>query len=256
MSAYLLAAAAAVLVYMTAFYLLALLIKNNGIVDIAWGLGFVMLSAVLLLRNPPVDQPRWLMLALVTFWGLRLATHIFLRNFKKPEDFRYANMRKKWGKAAPVKSFFIIFMFQGLLMLIVSSPILVVFRSPARPLNALDFLGMLTFVFGIVFEAVGDYQLAVHVRNPANKGKLMTRGLWSLTRHPNYFGEAVLWWGLGLIALSSPWGGAGFIGPAVITLLLRFVSGVPLLENKYAGRADWEAYKKTTPIFLPRLPRS
>ncbi|MBN1940145.1 MAG: DUF1295 domain-containing protein, partial [Candidatus Aminicenantes bacterium] len=251
MPAYLLAAAAVVFVYMAAFYVLALAIKNNGIVDIAWGLGFVLLSAVLVFRNPPADQPKWLMLSLVAFWGFRLAAHILSRNFGKPEDFRYANMRKKWGKAAPVKSFFFIFMFQGLLMLIVSSPILVVFRSPARPLNALDFLGALVFAAGLLFEAVGDYQLAAHIRNPANRGKLMTRGLWSLTRHPNYFGEAALWWGIGLIALSSELGFAGLLGPLVITLLLRYVSGVPLLEKKYAGRPDWEAYKKTTPIFIP-----
>ncbi len=252
---YVLSAAAVIFAYMTGVYILAQILKNNGIVDIAWGLGFVLTAVVLFLRNPPGDQPKWLILALITFWGFRLAAHIFQRNVGKPEDFRYANMRKRWGKAAPLKAFFFIFMFQGILMLIVSSPLLVVFRTPSRPLNALDILGALIFAGGLLFEVIGDLQLSAHVRNPANKGKLMTRGLWSLTRHPNYFGEASLWWGLGLVAVSSEFGWAGLIGPAVITLLLRYVSGVPLLERKYAGRPDWEAYKKKTPIFIPRLPQ-
>lgn len=255
MTEYVASAAAVIFVYMTGFYLLAQILKNNGLVDIAWGLGFVLTAVVLFLRNPLGDQPKWLVLALVTFWGFRLASHIFQRNIGKPEDFRYASMRKKWGKAAPLKSFFFIFMFQGVLMLIVSSPILVIFRSPARPLNTLDLIGALIFAGGLIFETVGDYQLAAHIRNPANKGVLMTRGLWSLTRHPNYFGEATLWWGIGIIAFSSASGWAGLIGPAAITFLLRFVSGVPLLEKKYAGRPDWEAYKKTTPIFFPRFPK-
>jgi len=255
MSGYLLGAAAVVFGYMAAFYLLALILKNNGVVDIAWGLGFVLTAAVQILRNPPADRPKLLILALVVFWGFRLATHILQRNLGKPEDFRYAQMRKKWGKAAPLKSFFFIYMLQGVLMLIVASPILVAMRSPARPLNLLDLAGALIFVFGLLFEAAADIQLAVHIRRPENKGKLMTAGLWSLTRHPNYFGEATLWWGIGLISLSSEFGWAGLIGPAAITFLLRFVSGVPLLEKKYAGRPDWEEYKTRTPIFFPRLPK-
>jgi steroid 5-alpha reductase family enzyme len=248
-----LTAAAVVFAYIAAFYVLAQVRKNNGLVDIAWGLGFILLSAVLFFRSPVHDPAKILILALLALWGFRLAGHIFRRNFGKPEDFRYANMRKKWGKAAPVKSFFFVFMLQGVLMLIVSSPAIVVMSAPARPIRVLDALGALIFLFGLSFEAIADRQLAAHVRNPANKGKLMIRGLWSYSRHPNYFGEAALWWGLGLIAASSKDGWAGFVGPLVITLLLRFVSGVPLLEKKYAGRSDWEDYKKTTPIFVPRF---
>lgn len=246
-------AALVVLIYMAAWYLAAQVLKNNGIVDIAWGLGFVLVSAVLLIRNQPADPVKILFLALIAAWGLRLAGHIARRAIGKPEDFRYANMRKKWGKAAPVKAFFFVFMLQGVLMLIVGSPAVAVMGSPARPLTILDAVGALIFAGGLLFESVADRQLAVHIRDPRNKGMLMTRGLWSRTRHPNYFGEAVLWWGLGLIALSSRYGWAGLIGPLVITLLLRFVSGVPLLEKKYAGRPDWEAYKKTTPIFFPQV---
>jgi len=248
-----LSSAVAVFIFMTAFYILAQMLKNNGIVDIAWGLGFIVVSAVLFIRNPPAGQAKILFLALVSAWGIRLAGHIARRNIGKPEDFRYANMRKKWGAAAPFKAFFFVFMLQGILMLIVASPAIVVLGSPTRPLTILDAFGALVFLGGLSFEAVADRQLAAHIRNPQNKGKLMIRGLWSRTRHPNYFGEAVLWWGLGLFAVSSKHGWVGLIGPLAISLLLRFVSGVPLLEKKYAGRPDWEAYKKMTPIFFPRF---
>ena len=146
-------------------------------------------------------------------------------------------------------------MLQGFLMLVVSLPITVVFSSPARPLAALDVIGALVFGVGFVFETVGDRQLAAHLSDPANRGRLMTRGLWATTRHPNYFGEATLWWGIGLVALHSPNGWIALIGPLTITFLLVFVSGVPLLEKKYAGRPDWEAYKARTPMFFPRLPK-
>jgi steroid 5-alpha reductase family enzyme len=248
-------AAMAIFIFMTAVFVLAQLRKNNSIVDIAWGPGFVVTAAALLAREPVLDPARALVTILVLVWGIRLATHIYSRNRGKPEDFRYARMRQGWGKAVAVKSFFFIFMLQGLLMLIVSLPITAVFSSPARPLGAVEVAGALVFVAGFVFEAVGDHQLAAHIRNPANTGRLMTRGLWSTTRHPNYFGEATLWWGVGLIALPSANGAAALLGPLTITLLLVFVSGVPLLERKYAGRPDWEAYKARTSMFVPWFPK-
>ena len=248
-------AAITILIFMTAVFVLAQLLKNNGIVDIAWGLGFIVVTAALFTREPGLYPAKALVTALVLVWGLRLATHISSRNWGKPEDFRYAKMRQDWGRAVVVKSFFFIFMLQGLLMLIVSLPITVIFSSPARPLGALEVIGAVVFAAGFVFEVVGDRQLAAHIRNPANKGRLMTRGLWSTTRHPNYFGEATLWWGIGLIALPSANGRIALLGPLTITLLLVFVSGVPLLERKYAGRPDWEAYKARTSMFVPWFPK-
>jgi steroid 5-alpha reductase family enzyme len=255
MPSLLLTAAITVLVFMIAAFVLAQVRENNGIVDIAWGLGFIVVTAALFAREPALYPAKALVMALVLVWGLRLSIHIVRRNWGKPEDFRYAAMRRKWGHAVRVKAFFFVFMLQGLLMLVVSLPITVVFSSPARPLGALDVIGALVFGVGFVFETVGDRQLAAHLSDPANKGRLMTRGLWATTRHPNYFGEATLWWGLGLIALRSPNGWIALIGPLTITLLLVFVSGVPLLEKKYAGRPDWEAYKARTPMFFPRLPK-
>ncbi len=255
MPSLLLPAALIIFIYMASVFVLAQVRENNGIVDIAWGLGFIVVTAALFAREPALYPAKALVMALVLVWGLRLSIHIVRRNWGKPEDFRYAAMRRKWGRAVRVKAFFFVFMLQGFLMLVVSLPITVVFSSPARPLAALDVIGALVFGVGFVFETVGDRQLAAHLSDPANRGRLMTRGLWATTRHPNYFGEATLWWGIGLVALHSPNGWIALFGPLTITFLLVFVSGVPLLEKKYAGRPDWEAYKARTPMFFPRLPK-
>ncbi len=249
-------AAIAVFIWMTAAFVVAQIKKNNGLVDIAWGLGFIVVTAAQAVRRPDLFPARALITAAVLVWGVRLARHIWRRNWNRPEDFRYAQMRQRWGRAARVKAFFFVFMLQGLLMLVVSLPVTVAAASPSRPLAALDVAGALMFAAGFLFEAVGDAQLAAHLKDPANKGRLMTRGLWSVTRHPNYFGEATLWWGVGLMAASSPNGGVALLGPLTITLLLRFVSGVPLLERKYAGRPDWEAYKARTSMFVPWFPKT
>lgn len=245
----------AVFVYMVAAFVLAQVLRNNGLVDVAWGLGFIVVTAALFVRRPIPYPAKALAAALVLLWGLRLAIHIFRRNWGRPEDFRYAAMRRKWGRSAAVRAFSSVFMLQGLLMIVVSLPLTVVFASPARPLAVLDVIGALVFAAGFLFEVIGDAQLAAHRRDPANKGLLMTTGLWRVTRHPNYFGEAALWWGIGLIALSSARGALGLAGPAAITFLLVFVSGVPMLEKKYAGRPDWEAYKARTPMFVPWFPK-
>jgi len=232
----------------------ALAKKNNGVVDIAWGLGFILVSAVVFLFCGQGRARQWLALALVMVWGGRLALHIYARNRGKEEDFRYAAWRRQWGTHFVVRSFFQIFMLQGVLLLLVVAPVLLMVGQEQAPLHPLDGLGVLAWLTGFLFETIGDRQLAAFVREPANRGQLMTRGLWSVTRHPNYFGEAALWWGMGIIALSAPRGWLGLIGPVVITNLLLFVSGVPLLEKKYRGRPDWEEYKKRTPIFFPWFP--
>jgi steroid 5-alpha reductase family enzyme len=255
MAGSLLTAAITIFVYMAAAFAAAQLRRDNGLVDVAWGLGFIVVTAVELARAHALDPAKILIMSAVLAWGLRLSIHIFGRNWGRPEDFRYAEMRRRWGRAAPVKAFFFIFMLQGLIMLVVSLPITVVFGSPARPLAVLDVAGAALFAAGLVFEAVADAQLAAYRRDPANKGRLMTRGLWSVSRHPNYFGESLLWWGIGLMALPSRHGLLALLGPLAITFLLIFVSGVPLLEKKYAGRPDWAAYKARTSMFVPWFPK-
>jgi steroid 5-alpha reductase family enzyme len=249
-------AALSIFIYMSLVFIVALARKNNGIVDIAWGLGFILVSWTVFLGNGQGHPRQWLALALVTIWGGRLALHIYARNRGREEDFRYAAWRRAWGKYFVLRSFFQIFMLQGLLMLLVMAPLLLIVGQEQPPLNLLDGLGALVWLAGLLFEAIGDRQLAAFIRDPANRGKLMTIGLWSVTRHPNYFGEAALWWGMAVLALSAPRGWLGLVGPLVITFLLLFVSGVPLLEKKYRGRPDFEAYKKRTPIFFPRFPKN
>lgn len=255
MSALLPTVAITAFAYMTAVFVLAQLADNNGVVDIAWGPGFIAVTAALFASRPAPYPAKVLLAALVLVWGLRLAAHILVRNHGKPEDFRYAAMRRKWGRAVRVKAFFFVFMLQAGLLTVISLPITVVFGAPDRPLGFLDAVGAAAFAAGFLFEVVGDGQLAAHRRDPGNKGRLMTRGLWATTRHPNYFGEALLWWGIGLVALSSADGWIALLGPLTMTVLLVFVSGVPLLEKKYAGRPDWEAYKARTPMFVPRFPK-
>jgi steroid 5-alpha reductase family enzyme len=249
------AAAVIVLIYMTLVFILALAKKNNGIVDTAWGLGFILVSLAVFLLHGDGQARQWLAVALVLIWGGRLVLHIHFRNRGKGEDFRYAAWRKSWGKYFLLRSFGQIFMLQGFLLLLIIAPVLLIVGQKQSPLNLLDGLGVLIWLTGFLFETIGDHQLSAFIKDPANRGKLMTRGLWNYTRHPNYFGEAALWWGIAIIALSAPRGWLGLTGPLVITFLLLFVSGVPLLEKKYRGRPDFEDYKKRTSIFIPWFPK-
>jgi steroid 5-alpha reductase family enzyme len=192
---------------------------------------------------------------MILAWGLRLAFHVYFRSRGKEEDFRYAQWRRDWGKNAAVIAFFKVFMLQGIIMLIIAYPIMVVFSSIDNQLTIINIFGISIFLFGLLFESVGDYQLLCFKKNPLNKGKIITSGLWKFTRHPNYFGEVVLWWGIGIFAIGSDLYLTAFISPLILNLLLLYVSGVPMLEKKYAGRKDWEDYKKITPTFVPLIGR-
>jgi steroid 5-alpha reductase family enzyme len=240
---------------MIVFFVAALIIKNNSIIDIAWGLGFVLIAGVLFFIKPEIYPAKVIAAIFTALWGFRLSIYVFIRNYGKPEDFRYAKWRKDWGKSFVLKSFLLVFMTQGILMLLISSSIIMIMSSPSRPFSLIDFCGVVVFLTGLAFETIGDAQLAKFKKETSNKGKLITQGLWKYTRHPNYFGEAVMWWGLFLLAASGPLGWISIISPVTITYLLLFVSGVPLLEKKYAGRPDFEEYKKITPVFFPFLGR-
>jgi steroid 5-alpha reductase family enzyme len=255
MLSFFVAAAGAVFVYMTAVFFIALIAKDNSIVDVAWGPGFILVAVVTFWLRPGFEARHVLIGLLVAIWGFRLAAHVFLRNRGRGEDFRYAKWRKDWGRWFIPRSFFQVFMLQGILLLIISSPIILVNRSPKSGLTILDALGALVWLIGFIFEAVGDYQLKRFKQKPESKGRVMTRGLWKYTRHPNYFGEAALWWGIGLVALSVDSGWAAVISPLTITFLLLKVSGVTLLEKKYAGNEEFLAYARRTSAFIPWFPK-
>jgi steroid 5-alpha reductase family enzyme len=233
-------------------FLFAVLLRNNGIVDILWGLGFVVIAWVAYGFAEP-NLAKNLILAYVTVWGARLAIHIATRNWGKGEDFRYKQMRESWGRHWVTRSFFQVFLLQWLLMQLVSVPIVIGLTGKLSISPLLLILGMIIWLTGFFFEAVGDYQLSVFKKKKSSKGKLMTTGLWSLTRHPNYFGEATLWWGVALLAFGLSKNIYVFLGPITIDLLLLYVSGIPMLEKKYEGRADWREYAKKTPSFFPKL---
>jgi steroid 5-alpha reductase family enzyme len=243
-----------VMVLMLFFFILAQLLKDNSIVDIAWGLGYVLVAVLTFFRFSSDSYVNILLTFFVTLWGLRLAIYIFYRNRGKGEDFRYKAMRKKWGQFVLIKSFFYIFIFQGMLLLIIALPIMFVNGTSLLRLGIPHFIGITLFSIGFFFEVVSDWQLTQFKRLPENKGKLMTTGLWRLSRHPNYFGEALVWWGIFCFAVTLPMGWITIISPIFISYLLIFFSGVPLLEKKYAGGVDFEEYKKKTPIFFPFIP--
>lgn len=241
-----------VFIYMTMIFILAMILKDNSIVDIFWGAGFIVLAIVSLWPFDYFDIKKMVVTLLIIVWGGRLSIHISKRNHGNAEDFRYANWRATW-KFFVLRSFLQIFMLQGFFMLIISLPVLHINYHEEVSFGVIDIAGILIFLTGFYFEAVGDLQLRKFKQNPENKGKIMTEGLWRLTRHPNYFGEALLWWGIWLMAVPVVDGIFTIISPITITLLLRYVSGVPMLEKKYEGRPDWEKYKSETPVFIPFL---
>ena len=240
---------------MTAWFGISLFKKRNDVADVAWGLGFVILVWTSILISS-LNLRGLLVGVLVSVWGLRLAWHIYQRHKGKEEDARYAVWRKDWGKWFVLRSYLQVFLLQGLFLFLISLPILIINKNSITGFGFLDVIGVLVWLIGFMFESIGDSQLSKFIKNPANKGKLMQQGLWKYSRHPNYFGEVTQWWGIWIIALSVAGGAFGIIGPITITILILFVSGVPLLEKKYAGRADFEEYKKRTSVFIPLPPKS
>jgi steroid 5-alpha reductase family enzyme len=240
-----------VFLFMIFMFILAQLLKNNSIVDIGWGIGFILITSVLLIARESADLKKLVLAAMILIWGLRLALHIFIRARGKREDFRYAQWRKDWGKNAVLNALVKVFLLQGLIMILIALPIMVEFSSNNDKLNTFSFFGVLIFAFGLLFESVGDFQMYCFKKNPKNKGKIIKSGLWKYTRHPNYFGEAVLWWGIAIFTIGSELWLISFIGSLILNLLLVFVSGVPILEKKYEGNSEWENYKKITPMFIP-----
>jgi len=240
--------------YMTLWFFISVIKKRNDVTDIAWGLGFI-LMAWLSFYLSGFSFKALLINSLVTVWGLRLAWHIYNRNKNKSEDSRYLEWRKTWNNFY-LRSYLQVFLLQGMFLFLISFPVMLINHSVSSGFGILEIIGLLIWGIGFYFETTGDKQLKEFIGNPTNKGKLMNRGLWQYSRHPNYFGEVTQWWGIWLIALSIPNGWLGIIGPVTITFLILFVSGVPLLEKKYAGRSDFEAYKKRTSMFIPLPPKN
>jgi steroid 5-alpha reductase family enzyme len=242
---------------MTALWIVSLILRNSSIVDIFWGTGFVIANWVYFALTPNGFPARkWLIVTLVTIWGLRLSLYILWRNWGKGEDFRYQKWREEAGKKWWWRSFFKVFLLQGLLLWIISAPLLAaqISATPAK-LTVLDFVAIPVWAIGFFFEAVGDWQMARFKANPANKGQVLRTGVWRYTRHPNYFGDATQWWAYYLVALA----GGGFwtiFSPILMTTLLLRVSGVALLEKSLKEtKPKYKEYVETTSAFIPWFPR-
>ena len=248
---------AAVLVFFTALWLVSLLLRNSSIVDMWWGPGILLIGLTYAITSNNAGERESVVLALLMLWATRLAWHIGARNIGHGEDFRYAKWRRERGESWWWFSYFKVFVLQAVIAWIVAIPLYFAITSPAPMRWTMwDIAGIVLFAIGFMFEAIGDEQLRRFKLDPANSRRLLDTGLWRYTRHPNYFGEAVLWWGFGLFSVAAG-GYLGLIGPAIMTYLLLRVSGVALLEQTLKGtKPGYADYIANTPAFFPRLRRS
>ncbi len=240
-----------------ALWLVSLWLRDASIVDIFWGFGFALVAVGGFVWGDASTAPRSLLIsALVCAWGLRLGGYLLWRNAGRGEDPRYAAMRRRRGARFWWVSLFSVFALQGAILWFVSLPVQVVQAAPGGPLGALDALGVAIWFAGLLFESIGDFQLARFKADPANAGAVMDRGLWRYTRHPNSFGDFCVWWGIFAVALSAPHGVYTIASPALMSFLLLRVSGVPLLERDLRKRRPAYAhYAERTSAFFPRPPR-
>lgn len=252
------AVAGAVAALMLVTWAASVVLRNASIVDIVWGFGFVVVAWAGWLAFDGYRPRQHLLVVLTTIWGLRLALYLAWRNHGKGEDWRYAAMRKRRPTAFWWRSLITVFALQGVLMWFVSLPVQLGQRPDERgAFTVLAPLGVALWLVGMVFETVGDLQLARFKSDPANKGKLLDTGLWRYTRHPNYFGDSAVWFGIYLVAASTASGALTILSPIVMTVLLLRVSGVPLLERSLQRRKPgYDDYVARTSSFFPRPPRT
>lgn len=239
-----------IFIFMNLFFFVSVIFKRNDIADSAWGIGFLVVAIFNLIASGNFLQTKLVITFLVFLWGLRLSSYITLRNWGKSEDYRYKEWKEKWGKSALLRSYLQVFLLQGFFMFLVSLPVTLFNRFGGVPFN-ISVLGISVWILGFYFETVGDLQMFYFKKDPKNKGKVMDQGLWQYTRHPNYFGEVTMWWGIWLLTVGSTYWYIGIIGPITISFLILKVSGIPLLEKKYEGNREFEKYKSKTSVFFP-----
>lgn len=230
--------AAALFLYMSTWAGVAIAKKRADLADVAWGFGFVLIAWMAAFLSP-FSTTSLIVNLLVTIWAFRLSFHIYLRHRKRAEDFRYESFKKWW------QVYLKVFILQGAILYIVALPLLWINTHP----HSLSWFPLLLWVVGFVIETVGDFELASFQSDPANRGKLLTTGLWSYVRHPNYLGEITQWWAIWLFALPSGW--AFIISPILITFLIIKVSGIAPLEKKMASHPQFAEYAKKTPSLIP-----
>lgn len=230
----------ALLCYMTLGFLAAIAKKRADIADIAWGPGFMLVAWTSLILGQ-ASVAGLIVNLLVTVWAIRLAVHLYLRNRKREEDFRYQNLKSKWE----------VFLLQGCILYIVALPIIWIHTHPQDVSMQILYFALLLWLIGFAIEAIADWKLALFKKDPSNKGKLLTAGLWGYVRHPNYLGELIQWWAIWLMAASLPFGWALVISPLLLTFLIVKISGVKPLEEKLQKQPQFKGYLEKTPALIP-----
>jgi steroid 5-alpha reductase family enzyme len=245
-----------IMIMMTILWGVSVIVRNVSIVDLFWGLGFVLTAGFYFLKTEGLEIRKIIILSLAAIWGLRLSFYLAWRNIGEGEDFRYKQFREKYGKKYWWLSYFQTFLLQGVLMWLISAPLLgAQFSGRNIQSGILDIIGIVFWGVGFFFETVGDLQLARFKADPANKGKVMDKGLWKYTRHPNYFGDSAVWWGFGILCLA-----AGSYIPVLGSILMTFIiikiSGVGLLEKSLKNKKpEYRDYIERTSAFLPWFPK-
>jgi steroid 5-alpha reductase family enzyme len=242
---------------MTILWIVSVFVRNVSIVDLFWGLGFVMTASFYFIKTDGFIIRKTILLILVAIWGIRLSAYLAWRNIGKGEDFRYRQFRMQYGENRYWWiSFFQTFLLQGILMWLISLPLLgAQYYGQNNTPGILDLVGIFLWITGFIFESIGDLQLASFKANPANKGKVMDKGLWKYTRHPNYFGDSAVWWGYAFLCLAAG-GYIPVIGSVLMTALIIKVSGVALLEKSLKEqKPGYREYAEKTSAFLPWFPK-
>ena len=238
-----------VLIFVHIFFLIALVRKNFAVIDIGWGLGFIVIALVSYLHNP-LSVKNALLLMVVVIWGLRLALYIFSRGKGKGEDPRYANLRQRWSPRANSQAYTKVFIGQGILMLIVSLPVSVGMARGDQSISIINWVGLAVWFLGLGLEVWSDYYMTWWKSKPENAGTICTTGPWRLCRFPNYFGEVLLWYGIYLLSFGpSTWW--TILGPFMINFLILKVTGVPPLERNFFKRTGYDQYARKVPRFIP-----
>lgn len=237
-------------------WLVSVAIKDASIIDIFWGTGFIIIAWTVYAGVESPGALAFTLAVMTTLWGGRLTLYLGYRNIGHGEDYRYQEFRKNAGKMFPLISLFTVYGLQGSLALVIALPLVMSIAQPGLDMSLLGYIGVAVFSVGFVFETLGDFQLMRFKADPSNKGKVLNTGLWRYTRHPNYFGDSVVWWGLFLVALSAPGILWTVIGPLLMTTLLLKVSGVAMLEvNLKKTKPHYKAYIEATNAFLPWFPK-
>jgi len=247
---------AIVMACMITLWLISIPLRDVSFVDSFWATGFIIVAGATYAMTGGGTDRRQLLLLITAIWGARLAAYLFLRWQREGPDGRYVALLKKAPGNVHLFSLRKVFLLQGPMLWLVSLPVQLG-QIPSEPLTLgiLAWIGVALAVIGIFFEAVGDHQMAAFKSDPANQGKVMDRGLWRYTRHPNYFGDCCVWWGLYLIAAETGLGAWSIIGPVLLSWLLIRWSGVPLLERRLQrSRPGYAEYLQRTSSFFPWPP--